>query len=221
MILSPVSLSDLPAAINSFAASLADNKTAHTVFGRIAATLNYVTNGNLELSQCPRQCEEAVDLALSFGMSVRYQPPAEGFTWDGHALSVCMEPSVIVHDVAHWQVCSPERRHTPDFGLGAGPETGFKIEADAWMTVGSIQREMEESLASLLGILWEVELRHPAILAFLEQNWLEGGTSPHNRQHFLKVLGHLQHYGLLDSNGHPTTELRTTPDAEFLDIFVA
>ncbi|WP_245183042.1 MULTISPECIES: hypothetical protein [unclassified Haematospirillum] len=221
MILSPLVMSEIPTALGAFLASLEGTGTAQAAVERIGFTLAYVDSGdNITLSQCPEQRQEAIELAQSFGMSVSSQPPEDGFTWDGQVLSGSMEPSVIIHDVAHWQVCAPERRHIPDFGLGAGPETGLKKQADQWMSVHGIQREMEEAMASLLGILWEVELGHPAILAFLEQNWLEGGASLHNRQHFLKVFNHLQHYGLLDTTGRPTRIVRTAPDTEFLDIFI-
>ena len=67
-----------------------------------------------------------------------------------------------------------------DFGLGAGPETGLRAEADASQDRARRRRDVEEALSSLLGILWEAELGHPAILAFVEQNWLEGGANAQN-----------------------------------------
>ena len=84
------------------------------------------------------------------------------------------------------------------------------------MTVIGLEREMEEALASLQGILWEAELGHPAILAFLEQNWLEGVDSPQNRGHYLKVLHQLHRHGLLDDEARPTRSLREADDVAFL-----
>jgi hypothetical protein len=217
MILTPIALPDLPAALARFDAALDAEPVAQAVFRRIADTLAVAPDDSLALSQDPAHHAEAVALALSFGMGIVDASPTTGFTWDGHALRVRMEPSVIIHDVAHLQVCAPERRTVPDFGLGAGPETGLRAEADAAMGVFGVAREMEEALTSLLGILWEVELGQPALCAFLEQNWLEGGASPANLAHFLKILGHLHTHGLVDDDGRPTRALRETGD----DIFLA
>ncbi len=216
MILTPIPLADLAATLDRFDACLADAPLAQAAFRRIAATLALVRDGDLSLSQDPEHARQAVAFIRTFGMGVIDEPPTAGYTWDGHALRVRMEPSVIIHDVAHLQVCAPERRTVPDFGLGAGPETGLRAEADAAMSVFGVARELEESLASLLGILWEAELNQPAICAFLEQNWLEGGDSPHNRAHFVKIVDHLAAHGLLDADGRPTRALRDTPDEAFL-----
>lgn len=221
MILTPIPLADLTGTLARFEACLADHPLAQAAFRRIAGTLAFVRDGDLSLSQDPAHQAQAVALCREFGMEILDEPPTAGFTWDGRALRVRMEPSVIVHDVAHLQVCAPERRTAPDFGLGAGPETGLRGEADAAMTVFGVERELEESLASLLGILWEAELEQPAICAFLEQNWLEGGDSPHNRAHFVKIVDHLAAHGFLDAHGRPTRALRETPDAVFLSALAA
>lgn len=219
MILTPIALPDLPAALARFDRALEGMPFARTVFNRIAATLDLIEGGDLALSQSPDHHRAAVDLAASFGMGILDASPTAGFTWDGHLLAVRMEPSVIIHDVAHLQCCAPQRRTVPDFGLGAGPETGLRAEADAAMSVFGVAREMEEALTSLLGILWEVELDQPAICAFLEQNWLEGGDSPANLAHFLRILGHLHDHGLIGDDGRPTRALRDCGDDVFLGPF--
>lgn len=225
MMLTPVTLSDLPALIERFDAGLASDATplvpmARTVLQRIAATMQFAADEELTLSQDRNHQVQAVALVESFGMGVVYEPPTAAYTWDGVVMRVEMEPSVIIHDVAHLQVCAPERRTALDFGLGAGPETGRRDEADAAMSVFGAEREMEEALASLLGILWEVELNQPAICAFAEQNWLEGIDQRHNRAHFLKILGHLHRFGLVDDSGRPTRALREEDDTTFLGPLV-
>ena len=80
---------------------------------------------------------------------------------------------VLVHEVAHWLIAPDDRRVLPDFGLGAGPETGRIEEANAARCVDDTVKEEEELLASLLGILFEAVLGQPAIHSFIEQNWLE------------------------------------------------
>ncbi|MGE5506280.1 MAG: hypothetical protein ACM31L_17795 [Actinomycetota bacterium] len=216
MILTPIALPDLAGALARFDACLEAEPLAQAVFRRIAATQRFVDGDDLSLSQDPFHHAQAVELLRQFGMGVVDEPPTASYTWDGRSVRVRMEPSVIIHEVAHLQVCAPERRTVPDFGLGAGPETGMRAEADGVMTVFGVERELEEALASLLGILWEAELDQPAILAFLEQNWLEGGDSPQNRGHFLKCVGHLVRYGFIDADARPTRVFREVDDAEFL-----
>ncbi|HLN22429.1 MAG TPA: hypothetical protein VK558_00420 [Patescibacteria group bacterium] len=220
MILTPIPLLDLPATLDRFDQGLAEHPLAQTVFRRIAASLAVVDGDDLSLSQDPAYHHQAVALLREFDMGVIDEPPTAGFTWDGYSVRVRMEPSVIIHEVAHLQLCARERRTVWDFGLGAGPETGRREDADRVMSVFGLEREMEESLTSLLGILWEAELGQPAILAFLEQNWLEGYDRPHNRQHFLKVVGALARHGFLDDEGRPTRALREIGDDEFLHPLV-
>ncbi|MBL8644223.1 MAG: elongation factor P hydroxylase, partial [Rhodospirillaceae bacterium] len=107
------------------------------------------------------------------------------------------ETSVVFHEIAHWQIAAPERRALADFGLGAGPETGRVDEANAVVAVDAATKEDEENLASLLGILWEVEHGEPAILAFAEQNWLELPHHAYTPRHFARCLNVLKGRGLL------------------------
>ena len=90
-----------------------------------------------------------------------------------------------------------------------------KAEADAVQSLFLPERDVEEGLCSLLGILWEAELGQPAVLAFLEQNWLEGGASLHNLAHFRKIVGWLGEIGLISADGAPTMGLRQEGDASF------
>lgn len=222
MMLTPITLPDLPATLRDFAATVADDPLCAAAFGRIAASLRNVEGDDLTLSQDAGHHAQGVALLAKFGMAVHDAAPEDALTWDGQAAWGRMEPSVLIHEVGHLQTCAPERRTVPDFGLGAGPETGTQARAiaDAAMTVTGLEREMEEALASLQGILWEAALDQPAILAFLEQNWLEGGASTTNTAHFRKVLHALHREGLVDDTGHPTRALRTSTDAAFLGPLV-
>jgi len=214
MILTPITLSDLPDLLTRFDRRLADDSVAQQVFRRISAGLDAIPEGDLTLSQDPVHHRQAIQLCRNFGMEIIDESPRVAFTWDGHAVRVGCEPSVVIHEVAHLQCAAPSRRIAYDFGLGAGPETGLAAEANAAASVFGVERDQEEALASLLGILWEVELNQPAILAFLEQNWLEGGDRPENRTHFLKNLHILRRHGLIDPTGRPTECLRTVEDAD-------
>ncbi len=95
------------------------------------------------------------------------------------------------------------RRALYDFGLGAGPETGYIAEANAVVCVDNAIKEEEENLASLLGILWETAHDEPAVLAFAEQNWLELYDRPHTQRHFVDCLEKLRARGLVDAHGTP------------------
>ncbi|PKU26532.1 hypothetical protein [Telmatospirillum siberiense] len=213
MILTPITIDDLPALLHRFEHSLAGEDLARTVFRRIAASLDLVESDALSLSEDPRHHRQAVALCHRFHMETIDETPRAGFTWDGQAVRAGCEPSVIIHEVGHLQCASPDRRSVYDFGLGAGPETGRRAEADAAATVFGVERDQEEALASLQGILWEAALDQPAILAFIEQNWLEGGDRPENRAHFLKNLRILRHHGLIDEDGLPTERLREESSA--------
>ncbi len=199
MILTPISTDRLDAVLTHFADRLADRPRAAAAFARIAATWP-VTPGTVDT---PAQRADAVALAHSFGVATLDQEPAVAFSWDGRCIRTRSEASVIVHEVAHWLLCAPERRPLPDFGLGAGPETGLKEAANAAFCVSEEQRETEEVLTSLLGILWEAELGQPAILACLEQNWLEGAHRASTVAFFADAVDALHRAGLVGHEGRP------------------
>jgi hypothetical protein len=206
MILTPISTLDLPGVLAGFRAALDGLPAAMAAFDRIAATLARRDDGAIEARR-----REAVALARSFGIPVIEEDPAAGFSWDGRALRVRSEPSVVIHEIAHWQLAAPHRRGLPDFGLGAGPETGRRAEADAARVVDDDEQQLEESLTSLLGILWEAELGHPAIDAFLEQNWLEAWQRPAAAENLDAMLGLLIAGGFADDTGRPTRRVRREP----------
>lgn len=213
MILTPIDHTILSGLRAEFDLALADYPLARAVFRRITAV---VPDGDLlSLSTDPDHQSGAVELCRRFGFGILDMTPQEHFTWDGHSVAIRLEPSVLIHEVAHYQLSSPERRGVLDFGLGAGPESGRKAEADAVQSLFLPERDVEEGLCSLLGILWEAELGQPAVLAFLEQNWLEGGASLHNLAHFRKVVRWLHEMGLIDGLGAPTMGLRQEGDDTF------
>lgn len=178
----------------------AESPSALQAFRRIGATrdLAPALEANLYAGH-----PQAVDLAVRLGIPVVDADPANGFSWDGQAVATRTETAVFLHEIAHWQIAPANRRSLPDFGLGAGPESGLKAEADAACCVDAQTKELEENLASLLGILWEAELGGPAIIAFCEQNWLELHDRPGTADHFVTVFNELRSRGLLTEEGHP------------------
>lgn len=210
MQLTPIPFEALPGVLESFAGSVSAHALARSAIDRIAATLDLVPAG----ADLPAHREDAVVLARSFGIRTLDQPPAVAFSWDGSVLRTRSEASVILHEVAHWQLCPPDRRGLPDFGLGAGPETGLKAEADRAAVTSFDTREREEKLASLLGVLWEAELGQPAVLAFLEQNWLEGWDRPAAAGAFGQTLDTLAAGGFVDAAARPTRHVNAAVPAD-------
>lgn len=200
MILTPVQADELPRILDVFAQGLGENERAHAVFARIAATRAFCPDLKADLHAGRAK---AVTLAARMGIPTLDEDPAVAFSWDGHVIRTRSETSVVFHEIAHWQIAPPERRPLPDFGVGAGPETGRVDDANAVVCVDAATREEEENLSSLLGILWEVEYAEPAILAFAEQNWLELYDRPSTPAHFARCLAVLTARGLLTAEGRP------------------
>ncbi|MFM2041680.1 MAG: hypothetical protein RLY86_256 [Pseudomonadota bacterium] len=202
MQLTPIPDDILPTAIEAVRAYLAPGTAARAVFDRIAATVALVPLGH----DLPHHRAQAVALCRRFGIATVDEEPQAAYSYDGRAVRTRTEAYVLIHEVAHWQVAPPERRSCKDFGLGAGPETGRIAEADAARCVDKDTQIEEEALASLLGILWEVELDQPAILAFLEQNWLEGWERPAGcAANLAAIVDGLYERGLIDAAGRPLT----------------
>ncbi|MFV3076286.1 elongation factor P hydroxylase [Niveispirillum fermenti] len=189
----------LPEALAVLAGRLAPRSRTARVLARIAATRDLIALG--VDTQAHR--DAAVDLARAFGIGVIDEAPQDAFSYDGTCIRTRSEAYVLIHEVAHWLIAPPERRRLVDFGLGAGPESGRVAEADQAIAVGKEEQIREEALASLLGILWEAELAQPAILAFLEQNWLEGWERPACAENLAENVEALFAAGLIDADGRP------------------
>ena len=220
MILTSIDSLKLMAILPRFRAAVSKAPLAAQVLDVITA---HIPDGSLmRLSTDPLHHAQGVELCRSFGLGLIDCDPQAWFTWDGRNVAIRMEPSVLIHEVGHYQCAAAHRRRLPDFGLGAGPETGIgTAAANAAQVIHGAAADMEEGLSSLLGILWEAELGQPAILAFLEQNWLEGGDDPRNVGHFIRMVDTLYRHRLIQSDGRPTRALRVTEDAPFFEDWFA
>lgn len=108
-----------------------------------------------------------------------------GRQYDGEAINAgalekypgdLAHPSNIIHDLAHWAVCtSLARRSKPDFGLGRGPDS---VEEAECLT---LHAQIEEERASLLGILIEWELGMPAGDTLRLHGWVHPWNHKHIR----------------------------------------
>ena len=198
MILTPIAAAELPRLLERFGAALAAPE--RTIFRRIAdQRMAHRAQG----ADAAAHHRVALDRAHGFGMEILPGSPALDFAWNGRALRSDTEAYVLLHEVAHYQIAPPARRALIDFGLGAGPETGNREAADRVARVFGVERESEEAMASLLGVLWEVELGQPGLASFLDQNWLEGAGRPQAAAHFTAVLDRLSETGLVDGAGRP------------------
>ena len=152
MNLTPIAPDLVPSALAVVRANL--DVSAIPAFGRIADTyVDIATPTDTRVSR-----EAALMLVNAVGMPIVNEAPTDAFSWDGRAVRTRSEASVLVHEVAHWLISPDDRRALPDFGLGAGPETGRIEEANAARCVDDTVKEEEELLASLLGILFEAVL---------------------------------------------------------------
>jgi hypothetical protein len=208
MILTPIHADSLTDVLSQFAATILDDWAA-AVFRRIAVPAHAKRATGAVAAEHHR---DALRLAAQFRMGILPGSPLSGFGWDGMALRATTEAYVLLHEVAHFQLASPARRRALDFGLGAGPESGERHVADAAAQVSGLDRDREEAMASLLGVLWEVELGHPALASFIDQNWLEGAGRRSAADHFETVLRRLREARFVDPEGRPTRWMRRTPD---------
>ncbi|WP_298368530.1 hypothetical protein [Azospirillum sp.] len=206
MILSPIAPDDMPTALAAFAAHLEGHAEALAAFRRIAATWPVrpadEPGGGVDT---PEHRAEAVKLAHAHGIDTLDEPPSLSFMWDGKVIRTDVEATVIVHEVTHWLCAAPERRTLIDYGLGPGPETTARKEARADKRLCFEDCMHEEQQTSLLGVLWEVELGQPGILAFLEQNWMEHWERASTAAFFIRHAEELFTRGLIDADGRPTT----------------
>lgn len=206
MILTPIAIDDMPKALAAFDAHLDDHPQAQAAFRRIAATWPVrpadQPGGGVDT---PAHRAEAVRLAHAHGIGTLDEPPSRSFMWDGKVIRTDVEATVIVHEVTHWLCAAPERRTLIDYGLGPGPETTARREARADKRLCFEDCMHEEQQTSLLGVLWEAELDQPAILAFLEQNWMEHWERSSTAAFFIRHAEELFTRGLIDAGGRPTT----------------
>ena len=204
MILTPIARDRLESTLARFDDSLSSEK-ARALFHRLAQP-THVNRATGDFAV--KNHAESIDLITTFNIGLKPGAPQLDVSWDGRALRTDTEAYILLHEVAHYQLAAPARRAQVDFGLGPGPETGDRDRAAQAQTVFGLAREREEALASLLGVLWEAELGHPALASLLDQNWLEGAGRPGAADHFIEVLTALESCGFVDPSGHPLMRLR-------------
>ena len=198
--LSEFSSEKIDAALSRVDDALAGHPSAQAALRRVGQTKSLTPDLKVDL-----YANHALAMQVGKDLSIPMidARPEDGFSWNGTAVATQTETAVLLHEFAHWQVAPESRRCLPDFGLGAGPETGRVAQAEAACCVDDQTKIREEDLASLLGILWEAEIGGPAIIAFCEQNWLELAQRPGTAAHFVSVLDDLEVRKLINAGGFP------------------
>ncbi len=169
MILTPIPHEQLDAALDRFAGQL-DEPAARAAFARIRATVAERARG----AAAETHRLEALALARRCGMAIHPAGARSAFNWDGAALDGATEAYVIL------------------------PDTAERAAAERAAILPIPERDADEAVASLLGILWEAALGQPALASFLDQNWLEGldrSAAPH----FTAVLRRLRRLGVVET----------------------
>ncbi len=198
MILTPIPRDRLDAALDRFAAGLTSAE-AKAAFAQIRAT----SPDRAEGDAAEGHRREAIAWARQCGLPVHPDGTICEFNWDGQALDPGTEAYVILHEIAHFLLAPPERRTLPDFGLGPGPDTRDRDAARRAQTLTLAESEADEAAASLIGILWEAQLGHPALASFLDQNWLEGLERGLAAGHFEEVISKVGNLGLAAPHPSP------------------
>ncbi len=183
--LTPIAPNELDRTLDRFATQLGA-PAARAAFALIRSTSAERAMGDV----AERDRQHALAFARRRGLPVYPAGTTCAFNWDGVALDGDTEAYVILHEVAHFVLASPERRALADFGLGPGPDTRDRAGAQRVVALPVLAREDDEAMASLLGILWEAEFAQPALASFLDQNWLEG-LERSAAAHFTGVLRRL------------------------------
>lgn len=139
-------------------------------------------------------------------------PYAEGedlnqFVWNGYQLQIdnLDTPSNILHECAHYQVAPTLFRNQVEYGLGKAPNSNRFFE----VTRRHIKAAPDdETLASLLGILWEKHLGYDHIDTLFVHNWVKSMVYPtwveyakHNSTEV--VIATLYELGLISARGIP------------------
>lgn len=209
MILTPLADDRLPTVLIRFAESLPVGRVRR-LFSRLADSAKAA---RATADVAVRNYADAIDIIINFGIGLKSGAPQLDVSWDGATLRCETEAYVLLHEVAHFQLATPARRTQVDFGLGPGPETGDRARAAHAQTLFGLPREREEAMASLLGILWEAELGHPALASLLDQNWLEGAGRSGAAAHFTNIVAALEDGDFIDRVGRPRLRLRQHADA--------
>lgn len=154
--------------------------------------------------------------ALAKALGVKIAKTDSPYVWDGSTVNTGKMPDAadVIHDLCHFMLCEPGRRHMPDYGLGPAPETDEKVECLVKDPIN------EEGAVSLLGCLIEIHLGYDHITTMLRHYWMDEQRIPPKGYRFAysdnlsiarvdAVLTWFTQNGFIDDNGIPLMKLRT------------
>ena len=98
-----------------------------------------------------------------------------------------LEPNIICHDVAHYQLAPSSRRNEPEFGLGS-----VSLQIDLDCTIDNEKAQKEELLVSVLGIAWSHKLKIDWRRHIIQFDW------HHKKEKLGLMIDELQKMGFLD-----------------------
>lgn len=149
----------------------------------------------------PPPARQTIDrVAAMVGVRVDWTRDCAGHGWNGRDVAGARDSlSAVVHDIAHWMVCAPLRRHIPDFGLGCGSAIQHR-SCTATRVVSTEAADREEERAVLLGILIERQVRARSWRCTWDALYA-GGIVGDIECYLASVLGDLHRLGLIDEAG--------------------
>lgn len=137
---------------------------------------------------------EVYRIAFLVGAKLSEEYPTKSYLFDGEVIRIGgLSLSNQFHELAHWQVASPEMRREKDFGLGPGPETNNRYVKRKLSNKESDEQEQE---ASLLGIAYEAYFG----LIFENTLCLHDWCSMNAYEEFWITISRLTEKGLLEGN---------------------
>lgn len=137
-------------------------------------------------------------IAARYGFRVSWKEPTQQ-EYQAHAgLIRSKYPSTILHELGHFIVAAPSRKHMPDFGLGPPPDGAWVERTRPYLS--KKYAYLEETQVSVLGIQAEKALRLDWRSTYAMHNWDSyDGHSPD----YPDVVKKLIKKGLCDQDGKP------------------
>lgn len=120
--------------------------------------------------------EKIQQLADRVGVKLAKRAARKSYAYNGESIALYDRERInrpethIIHDIAHYAVAAKHRRKLPEFGLGSSPDiTKFRGK----LVVSGEHAQLEEELASALGIYWEREMGMDWKSTIVDHCWTE------------------------------------------------
>jgi hypothetical protein len=132
------------------------------------------------------------------GIPVLPKKMSDKFGWDGTSIRILQHRNYrkvcdLAHEFGHWLVCPPDRRHVPEFGLGAGFSTSSEghSRAEKLKVVTGDENVAEEIATCFVAafILFEIgaDVREESEMVLLLSDDNELYNTWADTRHYLKI----------------------------------